>query len=112
MAAPAEAAPPRLLDLLRQQIRYLHYSRRTEYAYEYWVRSYMRLLEGVRLRVKDIDFDRRAIVVRHGKGGKDRVVMLPAALEQPLREQLQCSHALWAADRAQGIAGRAWAVVA
>ncbi|MBL8345311.1 MAG: integron integrase [Rubrivivax sp.] len=220
MAAPGEAASPRLLDLLRQQIRYLHYSRRTEYAYEYWVRSFiryhglrhpaelghgdveaflswlaterqasasthkqalsallflyqkvlrldlpwiteigrprtvrrlpvvlsgeevarlfaalerarpsadaaagrippaphallarllygtgMRLLEGVRLRVKDIDFDRRAVVVRHGKGGKDRVVMLPAALEQPLREQLQHAHALWASDRALGIAG-------
>jgi len=65
----------------------------------------MRLLEGVRLRVKDLDFDRRAIVVRHGKGGKDRVVMLPAALEQPLRAQLLYSHSLWAADRAQGIAG-------
>jgi len=224
MVAPGEATSPRLLDLLRQQIRYLHYSRRTEYAYEYWVRSFiryhglrhpaelghgdveaflswlaterqasasthkqalsallflyqkvlrldlpwiteigrprtmrrlpvvlsgeeaarlfdaldhrarpsadaaagrtplmppaphallarllygtgMRLLEGVRLRVKDVDFDRRAIVVRHGKGGKDRVVMLPAALEQPLREQLQRAHALWAADRSQGIAG-------
>jgi integron integrase len=65
----------------------------------------MRLLEGIRLRVKDIDFDRRAIVVRHGKGGRDRVVMLPQALEQALREQLQSAHALWAADRAQGIAG-------
>jgi len=65
----------------------------------------MRLLEGVRLRVKDIEFDRRAVIVRHGKGGKDRVVMLPAALEQPLREQLQRSHALWAADRAMGLAG-------
>ena len=38
----------------------------------------MRLLEGLRLRVKDIDFARRAIVVREGKGGKNRVVMLPA----------------------------------
>ncbi|MBL8339955.1 MAG: integron integrase, partial [Rubrivivax sp.] len=212
--------PPRLIEQLRQHIRYLHYSRRTEEAYEYWVRSFihfhglkhpadlghadveayltwlaterqaaasthkqalsallflyqkvlrlnlpwvaeigrprtvrrlpvvlsgnelarlfaalddtapspnvrkglepplphalltrllygtgMRLLEGVRLRVKDIDFDRRAVVVRHGKGGKDRVVMLPEALEAPLREQLSRSHALWAADRAQGLPG-------
>ena len=56
----------------------------------------MRLLEGLRLRVKDLDFDRRAIVVREGKGGKDRVVMLPAALEAPLRAQLERAHALWA----------------
>jgi integron integrase len=65
----------------------------------------MRLLEGLRLRVKDLDFDRRAIVVRHGKGGKDRVVMLPAALEAPLRAQMAAAHALWQADRAAGIPG-------
>jgi len=65
----------------------------------------MRLMEGLRLRVKDLDFDRRAIVVRHGKGGKDRVVMLPAALEAPLRVQLSAAHAMWRADRAAGLAG-------
>lgn len=41
----------------------------------------MRLMEGLRLRIKDLDFDRRVIVVRDGKGGKDRVVMLPRSLE-------------------------------
>ena len=60
----------------------------------------MRRMEGLSLRVKDLDFDRRVIVVRDGKGGKDRVVMLPRALEQPLREQLARSRLLWAADRA------------
>ena len=65
----------------------------------------MRLLEGLRLRVKDIDFDRRALVVREGKGFKDRIVMLPAVLEQPLREQLLRSHAVWQADRSTGLAG-------
>jgi site-specific recombinase XerD len=65
----------------------------------------MRLMEGLRLRVKDINFERRAIVVREGKGGKDRVVMLPAALEGPLRAQLASAHALWAADRAAGVPG-------
>ncbi len=207
-------SPPRLLDALRQQIRYLHYSIRTEAAYVYWVRAFvhfhelrhpldlssadvqafltwlaaerqvsaathrqalsallflyqkvlnqnlpwmqevgrpradrrlpvvlshaevgavlsaldaqqaqltgqppigllgrllygtgMRLMEGLRLRVKDIDFDRRAIVVREGKGSKDRVVMLPAALEQPLRSQLHRAHAQWQEDRAQGLQG-------
>lgn len=212
MSTSVPPAPaPRLLDALRQQIRYLHYSLRTERAYVHWVRAYihfhqlrhpaelsrpeieafltwlandrqaapgthrqalaallflyqkvlrqdvpwitdigrprsekrlpvvlsvpevaavlhqldtvsqldspqgligrllygtgMRLLEGLRLRVKDIDFDRRAVVVREGKGLKDRVVMLPAALERPLRQQLAHVHALWAADRAQGLAG-------
>lgn len=209
---PPPAGSPRLLDALRQQIRYLHYSLRTEAAYVHWVRAFvrfhdlrhpvdlghadveaflswlahdrqvapathqqalsallflyqkvlrqdlpwmgeigrprgekrlpvvlsidevaavlahldartlqlgmpyglvgrllygtgMRLLEGLRLRVKDIDFDRRAIVVREGKGAKDRVVMLPAALEAPLREQLAQAHAVWAADRAAGVQG-------
>ena len=199
--------PPRLLDLLRLQVRYLHYSLRTEQAYVQWVRAFirfhglrhpaelsgseveallgwlaaerrvapathkqalsallflyqkvlhqrmpwmddigrpqsaarlpvvlshdeiarllaalapwpvlqlfaqllygtgLRLMEGLRLRVKDIDFERRAIVVREGKGGKDRIVMLPAALEAPLRAQLAEAHRLWASDRAAGIAG-------
>lgn len=65
----------------------------------------MRLLEGLHLRVKDIDFDRRAVIVREGKGFKDRVVMLPATLEAPLREQLARAHAVWQEDRAAGVAG-------
>ena len=48
----------------------------------------MRIMEGIRLRVKDIDFERRALIVREGKGAKDRVVMLPASLVPALREQL------------------------
>jgi len=43
------------------------------------------LLEGLRLRVKDLDFDRGQIVVRDGKGAKDRVTMLPGALVEVLR---------------------------
>ena len=60
----------------------------------------MRLAEGLCLRAKDVDFDRHVIVVRSGKGDKDRVVMLPRTLVTPLREQLARSRALWAADRA------------
>jgi integron integrase len=60
----------------------------------------LRLLEGLRLRVKDVDFDRHVIVVREGKGNKDRVVMLPASLRDPLRAQLAASRELWAHDRA------------
>ena len=40
----------------------------------------MRLLEGLRLRVKDVDFERREITVRDGKGGRDRRTMLPERL--------------------------------
>jgi integron integrase len=60
----------------------------------------MRLLEGLSLRIKDVDFDRHAIVVREGKGAKDRVVMLPRTLVEPLRQQVAHSRALWESDRA------------
>lgn len=65
----------------------------------------LRLLECLSLRVKDLDFDRKTIVVRQGKGAKDRVVMLPATLTEPLQSQLADSRAIWAADRAGRIAG-------
>ena len=48
----------------------------------------MRLMEGLRLRVKDVEFARRELTVRDGKGGKDRVTVLPENLMIPLREQL------------------------
>lgn len=205
MLSESDAPPMRLLDALREQIRYMHYSIRTEQAYVQWVRAFirfhgmrhprelarpefesfltwlavqrgvapathkqaisallflyqkvlrqdlpwvselgrpkhqarlpvvltadevarlmrcidpehrllsqllygtgMRLMEGIRLRVKDVDFERRAIVVREGKGSKDRVVMLPAALEAPLRDQLARIRSLWDGDRAQGSPG-------
>ena len=205
MSMPQSSPPPRLLDHLRQEIRTLHYSIRTEQAYVHWVRAFirfhglqhpadlphgavaaflswlataqqvsvsthkqalsallflyqkvlrlpvpwltdiarpqraprlpvvlsqdevaavlaalpdthrlfgqllygtgMRLLEGLRLRVKDIEFDRRAIIVREGKGAKDRVVMLPASLDAALRQHLAATHALWSADRAAGVPG-------
>jgi len=61
----------------------------------------LRLLECLQLRVKDVDLGRKVIVVRDGKGGRDRVVMLPAAVEQPLRAQIAHARALWARDRAE-----------
>jgi integron integrase len=65
----------------------------------------LRLMEGLRLRIKDLDFDRSVIVVREGKGAKDRVVMLPASLRDALRAQVARSWAVWAEDRAAGRAG-------
>lgn len=65
----------------------------------------MRHMEGLSLRVKDVDFDRHVIVVRDGKGGKDRVVMLPHSLEAALRAQLASARAFWAADRASQRSG-------
>lgn len=65
----------------------------------------MRLLEGLRLRVKDVDFARQVLIVRDGKGGKDRVVMLPAALQGPLRGQMRTAWAVHQDDRAAGVPG-------
>jgi integron integrase len=59
----------------------------------------MRLMEGVRLRLKDVDFDRLVIIVRESKGGKDRVVMLPRSLAAALRRQMFAARAVWDADR-------------
>jgi len=50
--------------------------------------SGLRLMEGMRLRVKDLALERGELIVREGKGGKDRVTMLPAALATPLRAHL------------------------
>jgi site-specific recombinase XerD len=52
-----------------------------------------------------VDFDRQVLIVRSGKGDKDRVVMFPRSLTPALREQLASSRALWAADRAAGRSG-------
>jgi integron integrase len=62
----------------------------------------MRLMECVRLRIQDVDFHYHQIVVRDGKGQKDRVVPLPRRLEQPLREQLEKARALHRHDLEQG----------
>jgi integron integrase len=65
----------------------------------------LRITEALQLRVKDVDFERRTLIVRCGKGGKDRAVMLPAAIMTPLREQLARSRILWASDREAGVPG-------
>ncbi len=49
----------------------------------------MRLMEAVRLRVQDVDFSRNAIIVRDGKGRKDRLVPLPQSYRQPLEAHLR-----------------------
>ncbi|HMA10380.1 MAG TPA: integron integrase [Steroidobacteraceae bacterium] len=202
---PSSRAAPRLLDAMRERIRYKHYSLRTEKAYLFWVRRFirfhamrhprtmggpdierylthlatvakvspsthkqalaailflyrevlcielpwmgeigrpktsqhvpvvlsrdevasllacvapehwllcsllygagLRLQEGLMLRVKDVDFSRRVLYVRDGKGAKDRVVMLPAPAEAALRAQVDVSRRLWGQDRAAGVPG-------
>lgn len=63
----------------------------------------LRLLECCRLRVKDIDFDRNQIVVRAGKGDKDRLSMLPASARDPLKAHLQSVRALHLEDLKRGL---------
>ena len=65
----------------------------------------MRITEALQLRVKDIELDRGAIIVREGKGGKDRALMLPQSLIPALKEQLAKARVLWSADQAAGRGG-------
>ena len=62
----------------------------------------LRLMEGLRLRVKDVDFSRGEILVRDGKGFKDRLTMLPVKLAQPLKDHLAKVNALHQRDLAGG----------
>ena len=65
----------------------------------------LRLHDCLRLRVKDVDFERLEILVRDGKGAKDRVTMLPATLAGSLRAQIERARALHESDRVAGRPG-------
>jgi len=65
----------------------------------------LRLIEGVRLRVKDIDFEHLALFVRNAKGGKDRIVTLPEELKVPLERHLAIRRTLYERDSAKGAIG-------
>ena len=67
----------------------------------------LRLLEGLRIRVKDLDFARGQVIVRSGKGDKDRVTMLPVSLREGLQAHLHRVRELHHKDLAAGL-GEAW----
>jgi integron integrase len=67
----------------------------------------MRIMEGVRLRIKDVDFARHEIVVRDGKGAKDRMTMLPQSIERSLRLHLRDVRELHERDVLEGM-GAVW----
>ncbi|MCB1739137.1 MAG: integron integrase [Gammaproteobacteria bacterium] len=67
--------------------------------------SGLRLMESVRLRVKDLDFEHRAILVHSGKGDKDRVVTLPDELIVPLERHLGARRTQYDRDLASGNGG-------
>lgn len=122
---------PTLLSRVRAACQRKGYSYRTEQSYTRWivryvkyhdtthprelekaeVRAYLsyllygaglRLSEALRLRVKDLDFDYEQILVRQGKGKKDRCTLLPTTLKTPLRRQLRKSRAVWEEDQEAG----------
>jgi len=62
----------------------------------------LRLLECLRLRVKDVDFEYNQITVRDGKGEKDRVTILPVAVQEPLRNHLEKTKTLHERDLKEG----------
>ncbi|MBX6315418.1 MAG: integron integrase [Isosphaeraceae bacterium] len=64
--------------------------------------SGLRLMECLRLRVKDVDFGQNRLIVRDGKGQKDRATVLPVALHETLRRQIDLVAALHAQDVAEG----------
>ena len=64
--------------------------------------SGLRLMEGLRIRVQDLDLDRMQLTVRQGKGNKDRLVMIPRSLIHPLRELLSRREAWHTEDLIQG----------
>jgi integron integrase len=64
----------------------------------------MRLMECVRLRVKDVDFERGEILLRDGKGAKDRVTMLPESLSAPLQDHLRTRRLIYEDDLRRGMA--------
>lgn len=65
----------------------------------------LRLQEALQLRVKDVDFELRQLVVRSGKGGKDRVTVLPEAVVEPLQRQMEVVRAQHEQARHRGVGG-------
>ena len=97
--------PPRLpVVLTRQEVRLLfeHLSGIPHLVASLLYGSGLRLLEGMSLRVKDVELERLEIVVRQGKGRKDRVTMLPSSAVPTLRRQLKVARQLHDADLTRG----------
>lgn len=69
--------------------------------------SGLRLMECMRLRIKDVDFERREILVREGKGGKDRVTMLPDVVVPSLMKQIDAVKVMHRQDLEEGF-GEVW----
>jgi len=67
--------------------------------------SGLRLMEAVRLRIKDVDFDQNRLVIRGGKGDKDRVTVLPERLRPALEKQVKLARGFFERDREESAPG-------
>ncbi|MDD5674563.1 MAG: integron integrase [Chitinivibrionales bacterium] len=65
--------------------------------------SGLRLMECIRLRIKDVDFEARQITIRNGKGAKDRVTMLAERFVEPLRQQVEEARKIFKDDTAHNV---------
>lgn len=65
----------------------------------------LRLSELMRLRIQDVDVGRGTVTVRQGKGGKDRISVLPKSLKKELAAQIEKAREVWLGDRKEGLAG-------
>lgn len=95
----------RLLDAAEEEARRGGLARTYALMLQVMYASGLRVMECVRLRVKDIDFDNGYLVVRQGKGNKDRRVPLARRLMEPLREHLAEIRVMYDQDRAEGLDG-------
>jgi len=125
----APSAKSKLLDSVRAAIRTRHYGRRIEEAYVDQIRRFiifhgkrhptemrereinaflthlaveLHMMECRRLQVQDIGFSRNEILVRDGRGAKDRVTMLPESLKKPLHDHLKKVKTIHEKDLAEG----------
>ena len=107
IAAPRSKKPKNLPTILSQSeiSRFFQYINGTnELMAKLLYGAGLRLMECVRLRIKDVDFDNHQIIVRDGKGGKDRATVLPKVVQDDLRHHLKRVRKLFEQDLAEGCA--------
>ena len=90
------------VDEVRRVIEQIPQKRKSRLMVELMYGTGMRVSEVCTLRVRDIDMGRAQIIIRAAKGDKDRIVMLPARLQQRLSDQIDAVEQRWRADVARG----------
>ena len=107
--APAGASTPRRLPVVLSQEEVRRLLAQLDGTHRRMARllygTGMRVMECARLRVKDLDLQRREITIRQGKGARDRMTMVPQSMAAELADQLARARVLWAMDRDAGAPG-------